>query len=95
MATHSSILAWEIPMDRGAWWATVHKVRHNWSNLACTHSFTTFSQQFLLKLQMPVTSEDRPQLWVMQKIVEFKPWTWAELKYIQILLNPNKPASSY
>ena len=22
MATHSSILAWRIPMDRGAWWAT-------------------------------------------------------------------------
>ena len=21
MATHSSILAWRIPMDRGAWWA--------------------------------------------------------------------------
>ena len=24
MATHSSILAWRIPMDREAWWATVH-----------------------------------------------------------------------
>ena len=24
MATHSSILAWRIPMDTGAWWATVH-----------------------------------------------------------------------
>ena len=24
MTTHSSILAWKIPMDRGAWWATVH-----------------------------------------------------------------------
>ena len=24
MANHSSILAWENPMDRGAWWATVH-----------------------------------------------------------------------
>ena len=24
MATHSSILAWRIPRDRGAWWATVH-----------------------------------------------------------------------
>jgi len=27
MATHSSILAWRIPMDRGAWRATVHEVR--------------------------------------------------------------------
>jgi len=26
MATHSSFLAWRIPMDRGAWWATVHGV---------------------------------------------------------------------
>ena len=24
MATHSNILAWRIPMDRGAWRATVH-----------------------------------------------------------------------
>ena len=23
MATHSSILAWRIPMDRGVWWAKV------------------------------------------------------------------------
>ena len=26
MATHSNILAWEIPMNRGAWRATVHGV---------------------------------------------------------------------
>ena len=26
MATHSSILAWRIPMERGAWAATVHGV---------------------------------------------------------------------
>ena len=26
MATHSSILAWRIRMDRGAWWATDHEV---------------------------------------------------------------------
>ena len=26
MATHSSILAWRIPMDRGAWRATVHGI---------------------------------------------------------------------
>ena len=24
MATYSSIPSWRIPMDRGAWWATVH-----------------------------------------------------------------------
>ena len=26
LATHSSILAWRISMDRGAWWATVYGV---------------------------------------------------------------------
>ena len=29
MATHSSILAWRIPMDRGAWQATVHGVTNS------------------------------------------------------------------
>ena len=33
MATHSSILAWRIPMDRGAWWATVHRVAMSWTRL--------------------------------------------------------------
>ena len=26
MATHSNILAWRIPVDRGAWQATVHGI---------------------------------------------------------------------
>ena len=26
MTTHSGILAWKIPMDRGAWWAIVYRV---------------------------------------------------------------------
>ena len=41
MATHSSILAWKNPMDRGAWQATVHKVAKNWTLLrthACKHA---------------------------------------------------------
>ena len=29
MATHSSVLAWKIPMDRGAWQATGHGVAKN------------------------------------------------------------------
>ena len=34
MATYSSILAWRIPMDRGAWWATVHGVAKSWTQLS-------------------------------------------------------------
>ena len=26
MATRSSILAWEIPRDRGDWWAAVRRI---------------------------------------------------------------------
>ena len=29
MPTHSSILAWRIPMDRGAWRAIVHGIAKN------------------------------------------------------------------
>ena len=32
--THSSIHAWRIPMDRGAWWATVHGVTKSWTWLS-------------------------------------------------------------
>ena len=34
MATHSSILAWRIPMDRGAWRATVHGVAKSRTRLS-------------------------------------------------------------
>ena len=44
MATHSSILVWRIPWTEGpggsqsmGW----HRVRHDWSDLACTHTITT------------------------------------------------------
>ena len=33
MVTHSSILAWKNPMDRGAWQATVHGVARAGHNL--------------------------------------------------------------
>ena len=31
MATHSSILAWRIPMDRGAWRVLVHELEKSWT----------------------------------------------------------------
>ena len=34
MAAHSSILAWRIPMDRGAWQATVHGVTKGGTRLS-------------------------------------------------------------
>ena len=34
MATHSSILAWRIPMEEGAWWAAVHGIAKSWTQLS-------------------------------------------------------------
>ena len=43
MATHYSILAWRIPMDRGTWWATVHGVAKSQTQLS---DFTFTFQYF-------------------------------------------------
>ena len=42
MATHSSILAWAIPMDRGAWWTTVYKVLKIWTRLSTAQQHISF-----------------------------------------------------
>ena len=34
METHSSILAWRIPVDRGAWQDTVLEVAKSWTRLS-------------------------------------------------------------
>ena len=37
MATHSSILAWRIPMDKGAWLVIVHGVTKSQTQLSDFH----------------------------------------------------------
>ena len=34
LAAHSSVLAWRIPMDRGAWWAIVHGIAKSRTGLS-------------------------------------------------------------
>ena len=41
MATHSSILAWRISTDRGAWWATVHGVAKSQTWLKWLNTYNT------------------------------------------------------
>ena len=43
MATHSSILAWRIPMDGGDWRATVHGVAKSQTRLS---DYTTQQYDF-------------------------------------------------
>ena len=40
VATHSSVLAWRIPMERGTWGATVHGVAESQTQLSDFHFFT-------------------------------------------------------
>ena len=46
MATHSSILVWRIPMDRGAWRATVHGVAKSWTQMSdwAKHQFLRLTE---------------------------------------------------
>ena len=62
MATHSSILAWKIPLDRGVWWTTVqglkeldttewlstHTHRHACTYVCvCVHTFRSSKVEFV------------------------------------------------
>ena len=55
MATHSSILSWRIPMDRGAWWARVHSITTSWTQLK---RLSLHTQADLKHLLMKITSVD-------------------------------------
>ena len=58
MATHSSILVWRIPMDRGAWRAAVHGV----TELDLTEQLNTHGR---LPGEITITSDMQmtPPLW--------------------------------
>ena len=45
--THCSILAWESPMDRGAWRATVHGVTKGHTQLRDSMHARTYKQAML------------------------------------------------
>ena len=71
MATHFSILAWRIPMDRGAWWATVHGVAKSWTWL----SDLSTAQQSLYY------SFDNSIIWFnsrLASVYHFPPWEWVK-----------------
>ena len=38
METHFSILDWRIPMDRGAWWATIYGITKSRTQLSDQHT---------------------------------------------------------
>ena len=53
MATHSSVLSWEIPEGRGAWWAAIQGVAKSQTRLInITHTHTR-SELRELRSHMP------------------------------------------
>ena len=46
MQTHSRILAWRIPMDRGAWWAVVHGFTKSQMRLNSTAKHKSYIHSF-------------------------------------------------
>ena len=48
MATHSRILAWRIPTDRGIWWATVHGVAKTATKHSTPHIYIASARHLVL-----------------------------------------------
>ena len=69
-ATHSSILAWGIPMDRRAWWATVHGVAKNRTGLSSFH----FHYVLGSILETGETAESRSDSFSCLKILRASGW---------------------
>ena len=62
MATHSSILAWRIPMDRGAWRATAHGVTKSQTRLSDFTFTLDFPIEFLVSLVAQIV-KSLPAMW--------------------------------
>ena len=52
MATHSSILAWKNPMDRGAWWATVYGIAKSKTWLSDRHAHMNNAAENILHVNL-------------------------------------------
>ena len=80
MATHSSVLAWRIPMDRGAWWATVHGVPESQTRLN--------DQQFLLHLLLFIVVD---HLIVLKTSKTFEMLHILHIPWYEVCLLPQRP----
>ena len=70
MAIDSSILAWRMPMDRGAWWAIVHGVLKSWTWLSDQAQHST--QQYWLPLIKAGCLQSVPTLPAAEANTEFQ-----------------------
>ena len=71
MATHCSILAWRIPMARGAWWATVLGVAKSQTRLSDEAEHSTARQPMCCQ---PEQSRAQASRWTLQGHWHAREW---------------------
>ena len=71
MATHSSTLAWRIPMDRGAWRATVHGVTEIWAE-----RLSTYRIRSEVKLTQSCPTPCDPMHYIVHRILQARMLKW-------------------
>ena len=69
MATHSSILAWRIPLDRGSWRATVHRVAKTRTRLKDSAQTHIKPVLHFLNMCIRVKSQDKYQGIIINKSI--------------------------
>ena len=89
-AIHSNILAWRIPMDRGAWRAVVHRVANSRTRLkqlsartrvhTHTHTHTYSSSKNKLKAIMKKKSDSTVDVKQMKTCRKWNDWWGLEKK---------------
>ena len=75
MATHSSTIAWRIPMNRGAWWAALHGVAKSQTKHSTAFKYSRLFLQCREKIylfySLILTRYLSYFLWQMMKIYTF------------------------
>ena len=70
MATHSSILAWRILMDRGAWWATVHGAAKSQTQLSnWTANINLVNKMFLWVMWATLANKQNPRRGLLEPLI--------------------------
>ena len=78
--THSSILAWRIPMDRGAWWVTVHGVAKNRMQLSTAqHLMALILRIYIIILTQIKIGNFIIYMTYTMEVINLKNYSWQNL----------------
>ena len=88
MVTHFCILAWGVPMDRGAWWATVHGVPRSRTGLSDYAQPQSFS---LLCLENERSWASLVVQWFRIYLPMQETWVWSLVREDPTCFGATKP----